>query len=203
MSDLKLSAEVRSEFGKGAARRARRNEQIPAVIYGHGAEPLHVLLPAKATTLALRTANALLTLDVEGEEHLALAKDIQRDPLLQIIEHVDLLTVRQGEKVQVDVSVHVDGEIAAGAVFNLEHPTVLVEADATHLPERLTVNVEGREVGEHVHASDLVLPKGVALLVEADTIIATVSAPAVTEEPAEGEAAAEGAEAAPAEESAE
>lgn len=206
MSELKLSAEVRSEFGKGSARRARRNEQIPAVIYGHGAEPLHVLLPAKATTLALRTANALLTLDVEGEEHLALAKDIQRNPLLQIIEHVDLLTVRQGEKVQVDVSVHVDGEIAAGAVFNLEHPTVLVEADATHLPENVTVNVEGREVGEHVHASDLVLPNGVALLVEPDTIIATVSAPAVTEEAeeaAEGEAAAEGAEAAPAEESAE
>jgi large subunit ribosomal protein L25 len=203
MSDLKLSAEVRREFGKGAARRARRNEQIPAVIYGHGAEPLHVLLPAKATTLALRTANALLTLDVEGEQHLALAKDIQRNPLLQIIEHVDLLTVRQGEKVQVDVSVHVDGEIAAGAVFNLEHPTVLVEADATHLPENITVNVEGREVGEHVHASDLVLPKGVALLVDADTIIATVSAPAVTEEAVEGEAAAEGAETAPAEESAE
>lgn len=202
MSDLKLSAEVRREFGKGAARRARRNAQIPAVIYGHGAEPLHVLLPAKATTLALRTANALLTLDVEGEQHLALAKDVQRNPLLQIVEHVDLLTVRQGEKVQVDVNVHVEGEIAAGAVFNLEHPTVLVEAEATHLPETITVNVEGREAGEHVHASDLTLPQGVALLVEPDTIIATVSAPAVTEEAgesAEGEAAAE----APAEESAE
>jgi len=188
MSEQKLAAEVRTEFGKGAARRARRNEQIPAVIYGHGADPIHVLLPKRATTLALRAANALLTLDVEGEEHLALAKDIQRDPVLQIVEHVDLLTVQRGEKVAVDVNIHVEGEVAAGTVFNLEHPTVSVEADATNLPEALTINVEGREAGAHVHASEIVLPQGVSLLIEADAVIATVSAEAA-EAPAEGEAA--------------
>lgn len=198
MSDLKLAAEVRSEFGKGAARRARRNEQIPAVIYGHGAEPMHILLPAKATTLALRTSNALLTLDVEGEQHLALAKDIQRDPLLQIVEHVDLLTVRKGEKVHVDVNVHVEGEVAPGAVLDLEEYTVAVEADATALPESVTINVEGRQVGEHIYARDLELPKGTTLVVEADTLIAAISAPTVAEE-TEGTEGAAAEAAAPAE----
>jgi large subunit ribosomal protein L25 len=200
MSDQKLAAEVRSEFGKGAARRARRNEQIPAVIYGHGAEPMHILLPAKATTLALRTSNALLTLDVDGEQHLALAKDIQRDPLLQIIEHVDLLTVRKGEKVHVDVNIHIEGEVAPGAILDLEEFTVAVEADATALPETLTINVEGRQVGEHIYARDIELPQGTTLLIEGDTLIAAVSAPAVAAEAEEG--AGEIA-AAPAEESAE
>ncbi|NKX53318.1 50S ribosomal protein L25/general stress protein Ctc [Arthrobacter mobilis] len=188
MTEQKLAAEIRSEFGKGAARRARRNAQIPAVIYGHGAEPLHVLLPKRETTLALRTANALLSLDVDGDEHLVLAKEIQRNPIQQIIEHVDLLTVQKGEKVSVEVNIHVEGEVAPGTVFNLEHPTVSVEAEATHLPETLTINVEGREAGAHVHASDIELPQGVALLVDADTVIATVSAEAAAAE-AEGEAA--------------
>ena len=116
MSEQKLAAEVRTEFGKGFARRARMAGQIPAVIYGHGAEPIHITLPAKATTLAVRTANALLSLDINGEGHLALVKDIQRDPIKQIIEHIDLLTVRQGEKVTVDVPVHVVGETAPGTV---------------------------------------------------------------------------------------
>jgi large subunit ribosomal protein L25 len=198
MSDLKLAAEVRSEFGKGAARRARRNDQIPAVIYGHGAEPMHILLPAKATTLALRTSNALLTLDVEGEQHLALAKDIQRDPLLQIVEHVDLLTVRKGEKVHVDVNVHVEGEVAPGGVLELEEYTVAVEADATALPESVTINVEGRQVGEHIYARDLELPQGTTLVVEADTLIAAISAPTVAEE-TEGTEGAAAEAAAPAE----
>jgi large subunit ribosomal protein L25 len=188
MTEQKLAAEVRSEFGKGAARRARRNNQIPAVIYGHGAEPLHILLPKRETTLALRAANALLTLDVAGDEHLVLAKEIQRNPLQQIIEHVDLLTVQRGEKVAVDVNIHVEGEVAAGAVFNLEHPAVSVEAEATHLPEALTINVEGREAGQHVHASDIVLPQGVTLLAEPETVIATVTAEAAAAEP-EAEAA--------------
>lgn len=179
MSEQKLAAEVRTEFGKGAARQARRNNQIPAVIYGHGADPVHVLLPAKATTLAVRTANALLALDIDGEEHLALAKDVQRDPVKQIVEHVDLLTVRRGEKVTVDINIHVEGEVAPGAVMNLEAPAVSVEAEATHLPESLTVNVEGREVGEHVHASDIELPKGVTLLIDPETLIVNIAAPAV------------------------
>src|SRR5450830_109417 len=139
MSEQKLAAEVRTEFGKGFARRARMAGLIPAVIYGHGAEPIHITLPSKATTLAVRTPNALLSLDINGEGHLALVKDVQRDPVKQIIEHIDLLTVRQGEKVTVDVPVHVEGESAAGTVHNLELTAVPVEAEATHLPETLTV----------------------------------------------------------------
>ena len=179
MSEQKLPAEVRSEFGKGAARQARRANKIPAVIYGHGVDPIHVLLPAKATTLAVRTPNALLTLEVDGEDHMALAKDIQRNPLKQIIEHIDLLTVRRGEKVEVDVTIHVEGEAAPDVVVNLESNTVLVEAEATHLPESLTVNIEGRQVGEHIHASDIVLPAGTRLLIDADTLIVNLAAPTV------------------------
>ena len=191
MSEQKLAAELRTEFGKGYARRARANNQIPAVIYGHGAEPVHVTLPAKATTLAVRTPNALLSLDINGEGHLALVKDVQRDPVKQIIEHIDLLTVRQGEKVTVDVPVHVEGESAAGTVHNLELTTVSVEAEATHLPETVTVSVEGRAAGEHIHASDLALPKNVSLLTDAEALVVNISEATVAAE----EGATEGGEA--------
>ncbi|WP_394249913.1 50S ribosomal protein L25/general stress protein Ctc [Arthrobacter pityocampae] len=199
MSEQKLAAHVRTEFGKGSARQARRANMIPAVIYGHGADPIHVLLPAKATTLAVRTPNALLTLDIEGEDHLALVKDIQRNQLKRIVEHLDLLTVRRGEKVQVDVAIHVEGEPAPEVVFNLEATTVLVEAEATHLPETLTVSVEGHQIGEHVHASDIVLPQGVTLLTDPETLVVNLMAPTVqdlgeTEETdVDTEATAEGA----------
>ncbi|VXC61420.1 50S ribosomal protein L25 [Arthrobacter sp. 9AX] len=175
MSEQKLAAELRTEFGKGYARRARMANLIPAVIYGHGAEPIHITLPAKATTLAVRTANALLSLDINGEGHLALVKDVQRDPIKQIIEHIDLLTVRQGEKVTVDVPVHVEGESAPGTVHNLELTVVSLEAEATHLPESVTVSIEGRAAGEHIHASDLVLPKGSVLLADADALVVNIS----------------------------
>lgn len=203
MSEQKLAAELRTEFGKGYARRARANHQIPAVIYGHGAEPIHVTLPAKATTLAVRTANALLSLDINGEGHLALVKDVQRDPVKQIIEHIDLLTVRQGEKVTVDVPVHVEGETAPGTVHNLELTVVSLEAEATHLPESVVVNIEGRAAGEHIHASDLVLPKGTLLLTDAEALVVNISEAVEIAEEAETEAAAEGeAEEAPAAEEA-
>jgi large subunit ribosomal protein L25 len=175
MSEQKLAAEVRTEFGKGYARRARMNNQIPAVIYGHGAEPIHITLPAKATTLAVRTANALLSLDINGEGHLALVKDVQRDPIKQIIEHIDLLTVRQGEKVTVDVPVHLVGEVAPGTSFNQELTVISLEAEATHLPTAVEVNIEGRTAGQHVHASDLVLPKGAVLLADADALVVNIS----------------------------
>jgi len=175
MSEQKLAAEVRAEFGKGFARRARMAGQIPAVIYGHGAEPIHITLPAKATTLAVRTANALLSLDINGEEHLALVKDIQRNPIKQIIEHLDLLTVRKGEKVTVDVPVHVTGEVAPGNVHNLEMTTISLEAEATHLPTAVEVSIEGRAAGEHIHASDVVLPKGTVLLADADALVVNIS----------------------------
>lgn len=192
-----LPAELRTDFGKGAARTARREAKVPAVIYGHGAEPMHILLPVQETTLALRVSNALLTIDVEGETHLALVKDVQRHALRQTVDHLDLLTVKKGEKVTVDVTVHIEGEVAPGAVLDVDHYTVSVEADATNLPDQVTVNVDGREVGEHVLASDLALPRGTELLIDADTVIATVDEPKVqdlgsTEDEtasAEGEAA--------------
>jgi large subunit ribosomal protein L25 len=194
MSEQKLAAHVRTEFGKGAARQARRANMIPAVIYGHGAEAIHVLLPSKATTLAVRTPNALLTLDINGEDHLALVKDIQRNQLKRIVEHLDLLTVRRGEKVQVDVAIHVEGETLPDVVSNLETNTVLVEAEATHLPETLTVSIEGHNIGEHVYASDIVLPEGVTLLTDPETLIVNVMAPTVQDlgEGDETDAATEG-----------
>lgn len=202
MSEQKLSAELRTEFGKGYARRARVAGSIPAVIYGHGAEPIHVNLPGRETTLAVRVPNALLSLDINGDEHLAIVKDIQRNAIKQTVEHLDLLTVRKGEKVTVDVPVHVVGEVAPGAVANQEAVTVSVEAEATHLPTALEVNIEGHEAGAHVHASDVVLPQGVTLLTEPDTLVVNISeavaAGAEEEAPAEG-----GAEAAPAEAAAE
>ena len=203
MSEQKLAAEVRTEFGKGFARRARMANQIPAVIYGHGAEPIHITLPAKATTLAVRTANALLSLDINGEEHLALVKDIQRNPIKQIIEHLDLLTVRKGEKVTVDVPVHVTGEVAPGNVHNLEMTTLSLEAEATHLPTAIEVSIDGRAAGEHIHASDVVLPKGTVLLTDAEALVVNISEAVEIleeEETTEEAAPAEGAEGADAEE---
>jgi len=192
MSEQKLAAEVRTEFGKGFARRARMAGQIPAVIYGHGAEPIHITLPAKATTLAVRTANALLSLDINGEGHLALVKDIQRDPIKQIIEHIDLLTVRQGEKVTVDVPVHLIGELAPGNAYNQEMTVISLEAEATHLPTAIEVDIEGRSAGQHIHASDLVLPKGSVLLADADALVVNISeATETTTEEASEEATAE------------
>jgi large subunit ribosomal protein L25 len=191
MSEQKLTAELRTEFGKGFARRARMAGQIPAVIYGHGAEPIHINLPGRATTLAVRVSNALLAIDVDGEQHLTLVKDIQRDPVKQIIEHVDLQTVQAGEKVTVDIAVHVSGEVAPGAVASLEATTVSLEAEATHVPTAVEVNIEGRKAGENVHASDLELPKGSTLLTEGDTLVVRVAEEASTEEEETTEAAAE------------
>jgi large subunit ribosomal protein L25 len=192
MSEQKLAAEIRTEFGKGYARRARAAGKIPAVIYGHGAEPIHITVPAKATTLAIRVANALLALDINGEEHLALVKDVQRDPIKQIIEHIDLLTVRTGEKVTVEIPVHVTGEVAPGNVHNQELTTISLEAEATNLPTAVEVSIEGRSAGEHIHASDLVLPKGAVLLADADALVVNISEAA--EEAAEAAASGAAAE---------
>ena len=191
MSEQKLAAELRTEFGKGYARRARVAGRIPAVIYGHGAEPVHVTLPGRETTLAVRVANALLNLDINGEAHLTIVKDIQRNAIKQTIEHMDLLTVRQGEKVTVDVPVHVTGETAPGTVHNLELTVVSLEAEATHLPEAVEVSIEGRGAGEHIHASDLVLPKGSALLTDAEALVVNISEAVATEEETEAAEAAE------------
>lgn len=197
-SDLdKLVAELRTEFGKGAARRTRRAGRIPAVIYGHGAEPTHLSLPGHQTALALRVANALLAIDVEGEEKLALPRQIQRDPVTRAIEHVDLIIVRRGEKVTVDVAVEVTGEAAPETMVSLESNTVALEAEATNIPTSIEVSVEGAEAGHQVLASDLVLPEGSALAVDPETLVVNVTtaqlADLETEEEGEGEDA-EGAE---------
>ncbi len=175
--EQKLAAVIRTEFGKGSARRARRADQIPAVIYGHGATPIHITVPERQATRAVRGANALLTLDIQGEEHLALVKDIQRDPLLQIIEHIDLLTVRKGEKVIVDVPVILIGEVAPGAATYQEEVTISLEAEATNLPKHVEVDIAGREAGAHIYAADLVLPAGSVLLADPELLIVNISEP--------------------------
>lgn len=189
MSDeLKISAEKRTEFGKGAARRIRRADKVPAVLYGHGTDPVHLSLPGHETLLALRHTNAVLTLDVEGEEQLALAKDVQRDPIRRFIEHVDLVIVRKGEKVVVDIAIHVEGEAAAETFVSLETPELTVEAEATNIPESLTVSVEGLTAGSQIHAGELALPQGVGLVTDAEALVVNVTQ-AISEEALEAELA--------------
>ncbi|GAA0621875.1 50S ribosomal protein L25/general stress protein Ctc [Kribbella sandramycini] len=183
MAEVKIQAESRSEFGKGAARRIRRDNKVPAVLYGHGSDPVHITLPGHDTMLALKTANALLLIEVAGgESHLALPKQVQRDPLKGTIEHVDLVIVKRGEKVQVEVAVHLEGEAVSDALVVTEHTTVLVEAEATHLPEQITVSIEGLEPGAQIHASDLQLPSGTTLAVEPETLIVNVTAAPTAEQ---------------------
>lgn len=176
MSDqIKIQVERREDFGKGASRQARRDGKIPAVVYGHGGDPVHLLLPTQQTTLAVRNPNALLTLVRDGEEHLVLPKDIQRNFISQTVAHIDFITVRKGEKVVVDVWVHVDGEAAPGTTFNLEEASVPVLADATALPEYVSIDIEGRLAGEHLYAKDVTLPAGSTIELEDDYVIATIA----------------------------
>jgi large subunit ribosomal protein L25 len=176
VSDNKLVAETRTQFGKGAARKIRRDHKIPAVMYGHGAEPVHITLPGHDTMMALKVANALLTIVIDGEEQLALAKDVQRDAIKPVIEHVDLVVVRKGEKVTVDVPVHSEGEAAPETVVTLDAQTVQLEVEATHIPENIVVSVEGLEAGTQIKASELDLPRGSALVVDADTLVVNITA---------------------------
>ena len=156
----KLSAGKRTSFGKGAARKLRAAGNIPAVIYGHGGEPQHVTLPAHETALLLRKSNVVVTLDIEGSKELVLVKDVQKDPVRQIIEHVDLIIVRKGEKVTVEVSVHVEGDSFPGTIVVVDHNTLTVEAEATHIPSSLSVSVEGLTDGTQLHAGEVELPSG-------------------------------------------
>jgi large subunit ribosomal protein L25 len=197
--EVKIAAETRSEFGKGAARRIRREGKVPAVLYGHGTETRHLTLPGHAMMLALKTPNVLLRLDgLRNGSEIALPKAVQRDPIKGFLEHVDLILVRRGEKVTVDVPVRVSGEIAPGeGMLNQLLVQIPVEADATNIPQGIDVDVEGLELGQAVHASDLRLPPGVTLQVEPDTLVLAVIAQQVSEEPEAEEEAAEGAPEAP------
>ncbi len=190
MTELKLAATTRTEFGKGAARRIRRAHQIPAVLYGHGADPLHIALPGHETMLALKHSNALLTIALDGEEHLAIAKDVQRDTVRNVIEHVDLLTVTKGEKIAVTVPVHVVGESAPGTIHFVEASQgVHVMAEATHIPEAIEVSVEGLEAGTTLRGADIVLPAGVTFVGDPEEPVISVSVPQSSAE--EGEAGVE------------
>ncbi|MFE5405793.1 50S ribosomal protein L25/general stress protein Ctc [Streptomyces sp. NPDC056580] len=188
MSEVKLTAATRNEFGKGAARRIRRDNKVPGVLYGHGSDPLHLTLPGHELLLALRTPNVLISLDIDGKTNeLAIPKSVQRDPIKGFLEHVDLLLVKRGEKVTVEIPVQTEGELAPGGNL-LEHVlnALPVEAEATHIPEAVTVSVEGLEAGASIHAKDIALPSGVTLAVEEDAVVLQVLA-AQAEEAAEGE----------------
>ncbi|WP_309067367.1 50S ribosomal protein L25/general stress protein Ctc [Microbacterium sp.] len=192
-----LDASVRTQFGKGFARRLRAAHQIPAVLYGHGTEPVHLALPGHETLLLVRHANPIVELSFDGTTQLALVKDVQRDPVRQVIEHVDLVVLRKGEKVTVDVPVAVEGEPFAGTIANLDAMTLTVEVDATRIPEHLVVNVEGLEDGAHITAADVQLPAGAELVTEPETLVVAVSTPQLdttsdAEGDAEGEAPAAG-----------
>jgi large subunit ribosomal protein L25 len=199
VTDVKLAAVARTEFGKGAARRTRRAHQIPAVLYGHGSDPLHIALPGHETMLALKHSNALLTIELDGKNHLAIVKDVQRDAVRAIIEHVDLLTVKKGEKIAVFVAVHVVGESAAGTIHLVETQTLHVEAEATHLPESIEISIEGLEAGTMLRGADVVFPAGVTYLGDPEEPILAISTPQTADED-EAEATPAAATPAPAEE---
>jgi large subunit ribosomal protein L25 len=196
MPETRLLAESRTEFGKGAARRIRRAHKVPAVLYGHGTDPVHVTLPGHETMMALKHggANALLSIDLDGKTQLVLPKQVQRHPVRGELEHLDLLIVRRGEKVTVDVRVVPVGEAAVETVVTLEHTTVAVQAEATHIPESIEVSIEGAEAGTQILARDLVLPTGAVLQVDEEQLIVNITAAVELELEPEEEELEEGAE---------
>jgi large subunit ribosomal protein L25 len=174
----KIKAETRTEFGKGAARRIRREDKVPAVVYGHGNDPIHLSLPGHDTMMAIKHggANALLELDIEGTTQLALTKQVQVDPVRRTLEHVDFVAVRRGEKVTVDVPIHVVGDAASETLVVTENSTVQVEAEATHIPESFEVDINGAEAGTQFLAGQLSLPNGTTLLTDPETLVVNVTA---------------------------
>lgn len=184
MAAEKIEGEIRAEFGKGAARRIRRSGAVPAVIYGHGNDPIHLTLPGHDTMMAIKHggANALLEIHVDGETHLALTKQVQVDPVRRVLEHVDFVTVKRGEKVTVDVPVHLIGEAVSETLVVTENTTVSVEAEATHIPEFIEIDIEGAEVGTQILAGDLKLPSGTSLLTDAEALIVNITAAQTAEQ---------------------
>jgi large subunit ribosomal protein L25 len=199
--EVRIVAEPRTEFGKGAARRVRRAGRVPAIVYGHGTDTRHVTLPGHELLMALKTPNVLIEVaGLSGRPQLTLPKAVQRDPLRGSIEHVDLIMVRRGEKVTVEVPVQVSGEVEPGGLLDQQMVRLAVEAEATQIPQAIEVNVEGMEIGGAVHAGDLSLPQGVTLAAEPEALVLHVLA-APTAEQIEAELgetpAAEEAEAVP------
>jgi large subunit ribosomal protein L25 len=174
----KITAELRTEFGKGAARRIRREDKVPAVVYGHGNDPIHLTLPGHDTMMALKHggANALLELDIDGKTQLALTKQVQVDPVRRVLEHVDFVAVVRGEKVTVDVPIVVVGEAVRDTLVVTENSTIQVEAEATHIPESFEVDIAGAEAGTQFLAGSLNLPSGTTLLTDPETLLVNVTA---------------------------
>lgn len=177
----KISAERREQFGKGAARKLRAAGRIPAVVYGHGTEPVHISLPGHETLLIVRRANQVLDIDIAGTPALALIKDVQRDPVRQVIEHVDLLVIRQGERVEVEVPVHLEGEQEPGTVATLDAQTLLLEVLATNIPQRLVVNIDGLGDGTQISAGDVELPEGATLASDPELLVVGIGLTAADE----------------------
>lgn len=198
MAEIQLDAQSRTEFGKGSARRLRAKGLVPAVVYGHGADCLHIALPGHDTQLALRQANALLRIVIDGGKgQLALPKQVQRDPVRGDLEHVDLIVVKAGEKVHVDVPITLVGEAEPGSFVMLETNSLNVAAEATSIPQEIEIDITGLEIGSQVLISDVKLPAGVAAVADPETLVVNITTPQEEkeEEPAEGEEL-EGAEAA-------
>ncbi|MEV5497898.1 50S ribosomal protein L25/general stress protein Ctc [Nonomuraea fuscirosea] len=200
MSEVRIAAEPRTAFGKGAARKIRREDKVPAVLYGHGIDPKHLTLPGHEVLLALRTPNVLIRLKGEGVDELALPKGVQRDPIKGFVEHVDLLLVRSGEKVTVEIPVTTVGDVNSEGLLDQQLVSIGVEAEATHIPTGVEVDVEGLTVGTVVTAADLRLPQGSTLTADPETVILQVinkpiEAAEETEEAAEGAAEGETAQA--------
>lgn len=196
MSEVRISAEPRTTFGKGAARQLRRDGKIPAVLYGHKEEPIHLALPEHDLFMALKHANVLLNLDLGDRHQLALPKAVQKDPVRRTLEHVDLLLVRRGEKVTVEVPVVTVGEIAPGGLLEHTLNALAVEAEATHIPGSIEVSIQGLEIGAQVLAKEVPLPRGVTLVTDPEHVVVhALAAPTAAELAGEiGEAeAAEGA----------
>ncbi len=191
-TEIKLTAESRTEFGKGAARRLRRDHRIPAVVYAHGNDPLHIALPGHDTMLALKHRNAVVAITVDGDSHLAYAKMIQRDPVKDAIEHVDFVAIRRGERIQVDIPVTTTGSGQADAVITVEHPTITITGEALHLPEGVEVDVNGFAVGRAVLARELDLPSGVELVTDPKAVVVQAIQAQRSTEPGEEETAGEG-----------
>jgi large subunit ribosomal protein L25 len=191
VSEIRLKAVTRTEFGKGAARRLRRDELVPAVIYAHGADPLrHVALPAHDLQKALKNANALLELELDDGMQLTLPKSVQRNPVRSVVEHVDLVVVRRGEKVVVDVSVAVDGKLVPGGLVEHVNDRIAVEAEATRIPESLSATLDDLDIGDAIRAKDVPLPAGVTLVADPEQVVVLVlAAKAIEEEEETGEAA--------------
>ncbi|HEX5496374.1 MAG TPA: 50S ribosomal protein L25/general stress protein Ctc [Mycobacteriales bacterium] len=176
MSEVRIAAEPRSEFGKGGARRTRRAGKVPGVIYGHGRDPVHVALPGHELMLALKAPNVLLSLDYDGGTELVLPKQVQRDPIRGFLQHVDLVIVRRGEQVTVDVPLVFVGDAVPDALVNHELNTLSVRAEATHIPTSVEISIAGLAVGGRVTAGEIALPDGVSLAIEADHVVVSILA---------------------------